>query len=267
MGPGPATVLSAAALAGATSTVILHPLEVVRSRMTCDTVGCYSHGIVAAFSTIIKKEGPLVLYTGLGSSLAAIMPEAAITYGERSTLCCGKVTVYQFPSCRELSGSLCFALQTCVPYCLCRLFYVIFLQTSNLCQVCTEECGVHFAGLFDMLTKAYMRSADKEKPGVGIAVAAGVASCCLGQAMSFPLETVSRRLQVSTQSPCCILLSKVDAKLSMIVETSSRFMVFCIFCSCAANTVSTCHCYALQYTLSVPSSAVSCVRMSLRFHR
>lgn len=83
MGPGPATILSSAALAGATSTFILHPLEVVRSRVTCDRAGQYSQGISAAIGTIIKNEGPVVLYTGLGSSLAAIMPEAAITYGEQ----------------------------------------------------------------------------------------------------------------------------------------------------------------------------------------
>ena len=81
MGPGPASVLSSAALAGATSTIILHPIEVVRSRVTCDRAGRYSQGIIAAFGSIISMEGPSVLYTGLGSSLAAIMPEAAITYG------------------------------------------------------------------------------------------------------------------------------------------------------------------------------------------
>jgi solute carrier family 25 phosphate transporter 23/24/25/41 len=81
MGSGPASVLSSAALAGATSTIILHPIEVVRSRVTCDRAGRYSQGITAAFGSIISKEGPAVLYTGLGSSLAAIIPEAAITYG------------------------------------------------------------------------------------------------------------------------------------------------------------------------------------------
>ena len=84
IGHGPVTVLSSAALAGATSTAILHPLEVVRSRMTCDQVGRYSHGVGAAFRTIAKREGPLTLYTGLGPTLAAIIPEAAISYGN----CC-----------------------------------------------------------------------------------------------------------------------------------------------------------------------------------
>ena len=81
MGSGPVSVLPAAALAGATSTTILHPLEVVRSRITVDRAGRYSSGVAAALGTIVRQEGPLALYSGLGSSLAAIMPEAAITYG------------------------------------------------------------------------------------------------------------------------------------------------------------------------------------------
>lgn len=148
LGCGPVSVLSSAALAGATSTVILHPLEVVRSRMTCDQVGRYSHGIAAAFTTIAKTEGPLVFYTGLAPALAAIMPEAAITYG-----------------------------------------------------------------CFDLLTKAYMRASDKDKPGVGVAVAAGVASSVLGHTVSFPLETVARRLQVGTASVAKANAAKVVRKV------------------------------------------------------
>ena len=52
------------------------------------------------------------------------------------------------------------------------------------------------AGLFDLLTKRYMKSTRKEKPGVPVAVAAGVIACSLGQTASFPLETISRRMQV-----------------------------------------------------------------------
>jgi len=57
-------------------------------------------------------------------------------------------------------------------------------------------------GLFDLLTKAYMRKSNKETPGVGVAVAAGIVSCCLGQTVSFPLETISRRLQVRNLVLC-----------------------------------------------------------------
>lgn len=57
-----------------------------------------------------------------------------------------------------------------------------------------EACVV---GCFDLLTKAHMRAANKEKAGVGVAAAAGIASCVLGATVSFPLEVVARRLQVS----------------------------------------------------------------------
>ena len=53
------------------------------------------------------------------------------------------------------------------------------------------------AGVFDLLTKAYMRSTKQEKAGVPAAVASGIVSSCLAQVISFPLETISRRLQVS----------------------------------------------------------------------
>ena len=52
-------------------------------------------------------------------------------------------------------------------------------------------------GCFDLLTRAYMRATRKDKPEVAIAVVAGMASSVLGQSMSFPLETVARRLQAS----------------------------------------------------------------------
>lgn len=65
---------------------MLQPLEVVRSRISCDTIGRYSKGIPAAVGSMLRQEGPLVMYTGLGSSLAAIMPEAAISYGQRCTM-------------------------------------------------------------------------------------------------------------------------------------------------------------------------------------
>lgn len=84
IGRGPGATLLSAALAGASSTVVLQPLEVVRSRISCDTVGRYSKGIPAAMGTMLHQEGPMALYTGLASSLAAIIPEAAITYGEQA---------------------------------------------------------------------------------------------------------------------------------------------------------------------------------------
>ena len=61
---------------------MLQPVEVVRSRISCDTIGRYNKGVPAAMGSMLRQEGPLALYTGLGSSLAAVMPEAAVTYGQ-----------------------------------------------------------------------------------------------------------------------------------------------------------------------------------------
>jgi hypothetical protein len=71
---------AAAGLAGTFSWVLLYPLEVVRSRMTLSSSGTYA-GIRHCISTMMAMEGPGAFYRGLGASVAAIAPEAAITYG------------------------------------------------------------------------------------------------------------------------------------------------------------------------------------------
>lgn len=76
------TFLSAA-MAGATSCLALHPMEVLRSRLTCDNAGQYS-GLISATRQIVSNEGVGALYQGLGPSLLAILPEAAVTYGTDS---------------------------------------------------------------------------------------------------------------------------------------------------------------------------------------
>ncbi len=94
-------------LAGCTSWVALYPLEVVRSRITVagaaaaaaasagatasatsvaavragGLAGAGGLGLVESLQTIVRREGAGALYKGLGPSVAAIFPEAAITYG------------------------------------------------------------------------------------------------------------------------------------------------------------------------------------------
>ncbi|GFR42525.1 hypothetical protein Agub_g3423, partial [Astrephomene gubernaculifera] len=167
-----AQLFLAAGLAGCTSWVVLYPLEVVRSRVTvaasslaarssaaaaaaagaavvtsqCALPGAAAAAAAAAstsaatarapgllqmLTTIVRQEGPMSLYRGLGASVAAIFPEAAITYG-----------------------------------------------------------------LHDALKKSYTRITRTE-PGVVPSLAFGVFSAFMGQLVSFPLETVSRRLQVA----------------------------------------------------------------------
>ncbi len=52
-------------------------------------------------------------------------------------------------------------------------------------------------GMFDTLKQRHARRAGQE-PGVLPALAYGVASASLGQLVAFPLETVSRRLQMQS---------------------------------------------------------------------
>jgi solute carrier family 25 phosphate transporter 23/24/25/41 len=77
---GMGSTFVAAAMAGATSTVILHPLEVIRSRMTARMTG-QAANLAAVTSQMVQREGLGSLYRGLLPSILAILPEAAITYG------------------------------------------------------------------------------------------------------------------------------------------------------------------------------------------
>ncbi|GBF93299.1 mitochondrial substrate carrier protein [Raphidocelis subcapitata] len=119
----------AAGLAGGTSCLLLYPLETARMRLTLDTAGRYS-GLLHCLRSVVAAEGPAALFRGLGPSLAAIFPEAAITYG-----------------------------------------------------------------LHDVLKRVYRRVA-RDEPGIGASLAAGVLSASIGQITAYPLETISRRMQL-----------------------------------------------------------------------
>ncbi|KAF6250663.1 mitochondrial carrier domain-containing protein [Scenedesmus sp. NREL 46B-D3] len=71
---------AAAGLAGTLSWALLYPLEVVRSRVTLGPAQRYS-GLRHCVASIARQEGLGAFYRGLGPSLLAIAPEAAITYG------------------------------------------------------------------------------------------------------------------------------------------------------------------------------------------
>ena len=64
-------------------------LEVVRCRISTDVAGAY-RGPAHAASTLVRAGGLPALYSGLGPSLAAIAPEAAITYGAGAMQFCGQ---------------------------------------------------------------------------------------------------------------------------------------------------------------------------------
>lgn len=127
----PAATLTAAGLAGATSASVLYPLEVLRSRITCDPrfAGASVAGTARA---IVATEGPRALYRGWLPAVAAIVPEAAIVYG-----------------------------------------------------------------CFDMLKRSYARVTGQQEAGMAASLAFGVTASFLGQLVSYPMETVSRRMQLA----------------------------------------------------------------------
>lgn len=50
-------------------------------RRCCSVASCSYRTLRGALSYIVRHEGLGALYSGLGPSLTAILPEAAITYG------------------------------------------------------------------------------------------------------------------------------------------------------------------------------------------
>lgn len=58
---GTLETLTAAGLAGAVSSTVLYPLEVVRTRLSSDTAGLY-RGMGDTFRVIVRQEGPAALY-------------------------------------------------------------------------------------------------------------------------------------------------------------------------------------------------------------
>lgn len=80
-GPTTSATLAAAGLAGTTTCVMLHPLEVARTHLTADTAHRF-RGPVHAMSTLLRTGGLPALYRGLQPSMMAIVPEAAVVYGK-----------------------------------------------------------------------------------------------------------------------------------------------------------------------------------------
>ena len=63
-----------------------YPLDLVRTRLAAQTTSRYYKGIWHALSTIVKDEGVLGLYRGLGATLTQVAPSLAINYCAYETL-------------------------------------------------------------------------------------------------------------------------------------------------------------------------------------
>ena len=63
-----------------------YPLDLVRTRLAAQTTSHYYNGIWHALSTIVRDEGMLGLYRGLGATLTQVGPSLAMNYCAYETL-------------------------------------------------------------------------------------------------------------------------------------------------------------------------------------
>ncbi|KAL7539317.1 hypothetical protein ACHAWF_006372 [Thalassiosira exigua] len=139
--------LVAGAVAGTTACVACYPLDLVRTRLTTQLEGRETYrGITDAFSKIVRNEGFIGLYSGLGPTLMVAVPNFSISW-----------VVYG--SLKE------YALED-------ELFY-------NLRKVDIET--------------------GKERLGFALTLGFGAASGTLSTLVTFPFDTVRRRMQIQGQ--------------------------------------------------------------------
>eukprot|EP00803_Ostreobium_quekettii_P003345 evm.model.scf_362EXC.13 EVM.evm.TU.scf_362EXC.13 scf_362EXC:76176-79333(-) len=72
--------LMAGGLAGITGTVVAYPLDLVRTRLAAQMMSTYYSGIIPTLQKIIRDEGVLGMYKGLGATLLQVGPNLALNY-------------------------------------------------------------------------------------------------------------------------------------------------------------------------------------------
>ncbi|KAJ1446336.1 mitochondrial carrier domain-containing protein [Pelagophyceae sp. CCMP2097] len=70
----------AGGLAGATSTLMTYPLDLLRARRTVDFRGDVPESLYQAFASIVRTEGARGLFRGIGPSLCGIVPYIGIDF-------------------------------------------------------------------------------------------------------------------------------------------------------------------------------------------
>jgi len=63
-----------------------YPLDLVRTRLSAQTKSQYYTGIAHALRTIVRDEGLMGMYRGLGATLLQVTPSLAINYTAYGTL-------------------------------------------------------------------------------------------------------------------------------------------------------------------------------------
>ena len=72
-------------VAGLSACALAYPLDLVRTRLAAQTTQNYYHGIGQTLATIVRDEGAVGLYRGLGATLAQVGPCLAINYASYET--------------------------------------------------------------------------------------------------------------------------------------------------------------------------------------
>lgn len=78
--------LVAGGAAGMCACTLAYPLDLVRTRLAAQTTSNYYHGIGGTLARIVRDEGVLGLYRGLGATLMQVGPSLAINYAAYETL-------------------------------------------------------------------------------------------------------------------------------------------------------------------------------------
>jgi len=77
--------LCAGGIAGLSACALAYPLDLVRTRLAAQTTQHYYRGINHALATIVRDEGMVGLYRGLGATLLQVGPSLAINYAAYET--------------------------------------------------------------------------------------------------------------------------------------------------------------------------------------
>lgn len=78
--------LVAGGVAGMTACAVAYPLDLLRTRLAAQVSGSYYSGIGSSLCLIVRDEGFVGLYRGLGATLLQVAPSLAINYCAYETL-------------------------------------------------------------------------------------------------------------------------------------------------------------------------------------
>jgi len=78
--------LTAGGVAGMAACAVAYPLDLLRTRLAAQTTSSYYKGILSSLATIVRDEGAVGLYRGLGATLIQVAPSLAINYCAYETL-------------------------------------------------------------------------------------------------------------------------------------------------------------------------------------